>query len=330
MRSIATRRRLLAAPALLGVGAARAQPAPDWPQRTVTLLVPSAPGGSLDALARFFAQSMAASLGRSMVVENVSGAGGLIGMQRAVRAEPDGHTLVFGNMGVMAALAPLNPDAGYDPRRDLAPVGLTAHVPMVLAASPQSGVRDLRILLDRIRTRGEGVTFGTAGLGTTSHLAPALLLHLAGLKATLVAYRGAGPAMNDLAAGVVDAVIDQTVTMIPAHRGRTAVALAVSGAARVPQIPDVPTFAEAGLPAFDLVVWNAIAAPRGTPSGVVERLAAAIEAALADEELRRRLGDLAAVPPAPDERGPDALRRRIAADVDRWTALVQATGMARQ
>ena len=330
MRSIATRRRLLAAPALLGIGAVRAQPAPDWPQRTVTLLVPSAPGGSLDALARFFAQSMSASLGRSMVVENVSGAGGLIGMQRAVRAEPDGHTLVFGNMGVMAALAPLNPDAGYDPRRDLAPVGLTAHVPMVLAASPQSGVRDLRILLGRIRARGEGVTFGTAGLGTTSHLAPALLLHLAGLKATLVAYRGAGPAMNDLAAGVVDAVIDQTVTMIPAHRGRTAVALAVSGAARVPQIPDVPTFAEAGLPAFDLVVWNAIAAPRGTPSSVVERLAAAIEAALADEELRRRLGDLAAVPPAPNERGPDALRRRIAADVDRWTALVQATGMARQ
>jgi tripartite-type tricarboxylate transporter receptor subunit TctC len=323
------RRSLLALPAAVAPGAVRAQPSA-WPQRTITLLVPSAPGGSLDALARFFAQSMAASLGRSVVVENASGAGGLIGMQRAARAEPDGHTLVFGNMGVMAALAPLNPDAGYDPRRDLAPVGMAAHVPMVLAASPQSGVRDLRGLLDRIRARGEAVAFGTAGLGTTSHLAPALLLHLAGLKATLVAYRGAGPAMNDLAAGVVDAVIDQTVTMIPAHRGRTAVALAVTGAARVPQLPDVPTFAEAGLPAFDLVVWNAIAAPRGTPAAVVERLAAAIEAALADEELRRRLADLAAIPPAPEERGPEALRRRIAADVDRWTALVQATGMARQ
>jgi tripartite-type tricarboxylate transporter receptor subunit TctC len=301
-----------------------------WPQRTITLVVPSAPGGTLDALARFFAQAMSPALGRAVVVENVGGAGGLIGMQRGARAEPDGHTIVFGNMGVMAASVALNPDSGYDPRRDLAPVGMAAHVPMVLAASPQSGVRDLQELLARIRERGEGVTFGTAGLGTTSHLAPALLMHLTGLKATLVSYRGAGPAMNDLAAGVVDAVIDQTVTMIPAHRGRTAVALAVSGAGRVPQIQEVPTFAEAGVPAFDLVVWNAIAAPRGTPPAVVERLAAAVEAALADEELRRRLSELAAVPPAPEERGPEPLRRRIASDVERWTAIVQAAGIARQ
>ena len=301
-----------------------------WPQRAVTLVVPSAPGGTLDALARFFAQAMSPSLGRGVVVENVGGAGGVIGMQRAARAEPDGHTLVFGNMGVMAASVALNPDAGYDPRRDLAPVGMAAHVPMVLAASPQSGVRDLQGLLARVRERGDAATFGTAGLGTTSHLAPAMLLHLTGLKATLVSYRGAGPAMNDLAAGVVDAAIDQTVTMIPAHRGRTAVALAVSGARRVPRLPEVPTFAEAGVPAFDLVVWNAVAAPRGTPTAVVERLAAAVETALADEELRRRLSDLAAVPPDREERGPEPLRRRIASDVERWIAIARAAGIVRQ
>ena len=324
------RRPLLAMATAAVAAPARAQTDGASPQRTVTLVVPSAPGGTLDALARFFAQAMSPALGRSVVVENVGGAGGLIGMQRAARAEPDGHTIVFGNMGVMAASVALNPDSGYDPRRDLAPVGMAAHVPMVLAAGPQSGVRDLQGLLARIRERGEGVTFGTAGLGTTSHLAPALLLHLTGLKATLVSYRGAGPALNDLAAGVVDAVIDQTVTMIPAHRGRTVVALAVSGAGRVPQIQEVPTFAEAGVPAFDLVVWNAIAAPRGTPPAVVERLAAAVEAALADEELRRRLSELAAVPPAPEERGPEPLRRRIASDVERWTAIVQAAGITRR
>lgn len=324
------RRSFLAMAAAAAAAApARAQTG-GWPQRTVTLVVPSAPGGTLDALARFFAQAMSVPLGRGVVVENVGGAGGLIGMQRAARAEPDGHTLVFGNMGVMAASAALNPDPGYDPRRDLAPVGLAAHVPMVLAAGPQTGVRDLEGLLARIRERGESATFGTAGLGTTSHLAPALLLHLTGLKATLVSYRGAGPAMNDLAAGVVDAVMDQTVTMIPAHRGRTAVALAVSGARRVPQLPEVPTFAEAGVPAFDLVVWNAVAAPRGTPAAVVERLAAAVEAALADEELRRRLSDFAAVPPDREERGPEPLRRRIASDVERWTAIAQAAGIGRQ
>lgn len=325
------RRRSLLAMAAAASAPARAQTGGGaWPQRTITLVVPSAPGGTLDALARFFAQAMSPGLGRAVVVENVGGAGGLIGMQRGARAEPDGHTIVFGNMGVMAASVALNPDSGYDPRRDLAPVGMAAHVPMVLAASPQSGVRDLQGLLARVRERSEGVTFGTAGLGTTSHLAPALLLHLTGLKATLVSYRGAGPAMNDLAAGVVDAVIDQTVTMIPAHRGRTAVALAVSGARRVPQIPEVPTFAEAGVPAFDLVVWNAIAAPRGAPPAVVERLATAVESALADEELRRRLSELAAVPPAPEERGPEPLRRRIASDVERWTAIVQAAGIARR
>ena len=323
------RRALLAVPAAAACPSVlKAQGA--WPQRTITLIVPSAPGGTLDALARFYAQAMSPSLGRSVVVENVSGAGGLIGMQRLARAEPDGHTIVFGNMGVLAAFVALNPTSGYDPRRDLAPIGLTAHVPMVIATSPGSGVTDLRTLLDRIRERREGATFGTAGLGTTSHLAPALLLHLTGLKATLVSYRGAGPAMNDLAAGVVDAVIDQTVTMIPAHRGRTAVALAVSGTQRAAQIPEVPTFAEAGVPSFDLVVWNAIAAPRGTPAPVIERLAAAIEAAQADAELRRRLAELAAIAAGPEERGPESLRARIAADAERWIAVVEAAGLGRQ
>ncbi len=327
------RRAALAVAALapFGARAVFAQSAGDFPQRTVTLIVPAAPGGTLDALARFFAQAMSPHLGgRGVVVENVSGAGGLIGMQRVTRAEPDGHVVGFGNMGVMAAFVALNPDSGYDPRRDLAPVGLAAHVPMVIAASPRGEVRDLQGLLARLRERGEAVTFGTAGLGTTSHLAPAYLLHLTGLKGTLVAYRGAGPAMNDLAAGVVDAVIDQTVTMIPAHRGRTAVALAVSGASRLPQIPDVPTFAEAGVPAFDLVIWNAIAAPRGTPPAAVARLAAAMEGALADPELRRRLDDLAAVPPSPEERGPEALGRRIGADAARWIEVARAAGLARQ
>lgn len=323
------RRAVLAAGAALAAPGVRAQGGA-WPQRGITIIVPAAPGGTLDALARFFAQAMTPALGRTVVVENVGGAGGLIGMQRVMRADPDGYTIAFGNMGVLAAFVALNPTAGYDPRRDLAPVGMAAHVPMVIAASPQSGVRSLAGLLDRIRERGERVTFGTAGLGTTSHLAPALLLHLTELRATLVAYRGAGPAMNDLASGTVDAVIDQTVTMIPAHRGGTAVALAVSGSHRAPQLPDVPTFAEGGVPAFDLVVWNAFAAPRGTPEPVVRRLAGAVDAALADAELQRRLGELAAVAPAREERGPGPLGQRITADAARWIAVVEAAGLARQ
>lgn len=301
-----------------------------FPSRTITIIVPSAPGGTLDALARFFAQAMAPHLGRGVVVENVSGAGGLVGMQRAARAEPDGHTLVFGNMGVMAVSYALNPQSGFDPRRDLAPVSVVADVPMVLAASPRGTIRTLGALLDHLRRNGERGTFGTAGLGTTSHLAPGYLLHLAGVKGTLVSYRGAGPAMNDLAAGVVDAVIDQTVTMIPAHRGGTAFALAVSAPQRIPQLPDVPTFIEAGLHAFDLVIWNAFAAPAGTPAPVVARLAESLEAAQRDPTLQGRLRELASTAPAPEARGPDALKARIEADVAKWTGIIRASGVGRE
>jgi tripartite-type tricarboxylate transporter receptor subunit TctC len=310
----------LAAPAL----------AQAFPQRNITIIVPSAPGGTLDALARYFGQAMAPLLGRSVVVENVGGAGGLIGMQRAARAEADGHTLVFGNMGVMAVGYVLNPNSGFDPRRDLAPISMVADVPMVLAASPRGQIRDLQGLLDHIRRNGDKATFGTAGSGTTSHLAPGYLLHLAGLKATLVSYRGAGPAMTDLAAGTVDAVIDQTVTMIPAHRGGTAIALAVSAPQRIPQLPDVPSFAEAGLPGFDLVIWNAFAAPAGTPAPVVARLAEAIEGAQQDPVLQGRLRDLASTAPAPTTRGPEALRQRIAADINKWTEIIGASGLNRE
>lgn len=314
---------LLALPAI-----ARAQAG--FPSRNVTVLVPSAPGGTLDALARFYAQAMTPVLGRNVVVENVSGAGGLVGMQRLARSEPDGHTLAFGNMGIMAAGYALQPNSGFDPRRDMTPVGLVADVPMVLATAPRSGLRSLPALLAHIRDKGERATFGTAGLGTTSHLAPAYLMHLAGVKGTLVSYRGSGPAMNDLAAGVVDAVIDQTVTMIPAHRGGTAYAVAVSAPQRIPQLPDVPTFIEGGRPDFDLVIWNGFAAPAGTPAPVVARLAGALEAAMRDATLLGRLNDLASTLPAPAARGPAAMQARVAADVTTWTGIVAATGLGKE
>ena len=321
-------RRLALATPLLAAPAAGIR-AETFPQRTVTIIVPSAPGGTLDAVARFFAQAMAPGLGRSVVVENVSGAGGLVGMQRLARAEPDGHTLAFGNMGVMAVGYVLNPGGGFDPRRDMTPLSLVVDVPMVLAASPRCDIRTLAGLLDHIR-RSEGrASFGTAGLGTTSHLAPGYLLHLVGLKATLVSYRGSGPAMNDLAAGVVDAVIDQTVTMIPAHRGGTAVALAVSAPRRIPQLPDVPTFAEAGLPGFDLVIWNGFAGPPGLPAPVTARLAEALEAAQADAGLQARLRELASTASPPAERGPAAMQARIAAEVTKWTAIIRQSGVNR-
>jgi tripartite-type tricarboxylate transporter receptor subunit TctC len=295
-----------------------------YPTKPVTFLVPYAPGGTTDVLARIVAKAMSPVLGQTIIVENAGGAGGTIGTRRVVRAAPDGYTLTVGNMGSLAANVSLYPNLGFDPRQDLAPVGVIARVPMMLAAGKNSGVKDLQGFVERLKTEGEKVSFGQAGAGSTGHLAAARLVQLVGSKATIVPYRGTGPAINDLLAGVVDGVIDQTVTMIPVHKGGRAIGLAVSGKSRLPQIPDVPTFAEGGLPAFDLVVWNAIAAPKDTPPAVIGKLVKALDVALNDPELKQRFNDLAAEAPPPEERGPGPLSRTIADEVERLSELIKA------
>lgn len=298
-----------------------------YPERPVTLLVPYAAGGTTDVLARIIARAMSPLLGQTVIVENVSGAGGTIGMGRVVRAAPDGYTLMFGNMGSLAAIVPLYPNLAFDPRRDLMPVGLVARVPMMLAVSNKSGVKDLRTFVERLQSQGSKVNIGQSGPGSTGHLAAARLVQLTGSAATLVPYRGAGPAIGDLIAGVVDAVIDQTVTMIPVHKGGSAVGLAVSSKERLPQIPDVPTFAEAGVPAFDLTVWNAIAAQKDTPAAIIEKLVKALDTALDSPEVAQRFADLAAQAPSAEDRGSKALGQLMAIEVDRLTDLIRSAGI---
>ncbi len=297
----------------------------DYPNRPITFVVPYAAGGTTDVLARIVGKAMSADLGQTIIVENAGGAGGTVGTQRVVRAEADGYTLSFGNMGSFAANVSLYPKLSFDPRKDLTPVGVVAIVPMVLSVSKKSGVRDVAGFTHKLRTGN--VNFGHSGPGSTGHLAAVAFLAATNTRATNVAYRGAGPAIIDLTAGVVDAVIDQTVTMIPMHTGGNVTAIGVTSPTRLPQIPDVATFAEAGVPAFDLTVWNAIAAPRGTPPEVVNRLEKAVAAALADPEVRQRFGDLAAQAPGPKEAGSQALGWLIEADVERLGKLVTGAGI---
>ncbi|MEI6115574.1 MAG: tripartite tricarboxylate transporter substrate binding protein [Burkholderiales bacterium] len=308
----------------LGAGASMAQ---GYPTRPITMVVAYPPGGSTDGLARIVAAAMAKNLAQQIIVENVGGAGGTIGTQRVLKSSPDGYMITFGNMGSLAIAGPLYPNIKFDPVRDLAPIGLVADVPMVLSASIKSGYTTLQQLLDQLRKDGAAVNFGTAGPGSTGHIGAVLFLHVTRNNATLVSYRGAGPALADLMAGTVDTVIDQTVTMIPIHKGGRVRALAVSGKQRVEQIPDVPTFAEAGAPAFDLSVWNGIAAPAGTPQAVVDRLAQALAAALKDPEVIDRFGKMAAVIPPLAEQGPKPFAALIARDVVRFSELIQATGL---
>lgn len=312
---------------LLAVQAAAAQ---NFPNRTVTLVVAAAAGGTTDVLARIVAKRMSEDLGQSVVVENVVGGGATVGTRRVVRSSANGYTLIFGNMGSLAANVWLFPDLGFDPRKDLAPVGLVAIVPMVLSVSKQSGLRDLPGLVAALKAKPDALNFGHAGPGTTGHLAAITFLHVTGTKAHDIPYRGAGPALNDLIAGTIDAVIDQTVTMIPMHTAGSVTAIATSSPKRLAQIPDVPTFAEGGVPAFDLTVWNAIAAPGATPQPVLQRLEASLKTALADPDVRRRFAELAAELPEPGQIGAEPLRKLIASDIERFGPIIQAVGLKAQ
>jgi tripartite-type tricarboxylate transporter receptor subunit TctC len=301
--------------------------AENFPNRSITLVVAAAAGGTTDVLARIVARRMGEDLGQSVVVENVTGGGATVGTRRVVRSDADGYTLIFGNMGSLAANFWLFPNLGFDPRQDLAPVGLVAIVPMVLSVSKKSGIHDIAGLIATMKAKPGVLNFGHAGPGTTSHLAAITFLHVTGTQAHDIPYRGSGPAINDLVAGTIDAVIDQTVTMIPMHTGGNVTAIATSSPRRLAQIPDVPTFAEAGVGAFDLTVWNAIAAPAATPRPVLERLESSLKTALADPDLQHRFTDLAADVPQADQIGAEPLRRLIASDIERFGPIIQAVGL---
>ena len=298
-----------------------------FPTKPITIIVGVSPGGTLDALARQVALGLAPILKQPVVVENTAGAGGLVGFQRLLKSDPDGHTLNFCNMGLLI-IPHLYPKGNFDPMTDLAPVGTVATVPMVMAVSNASGIKDLPSLLDRMRRNPGAVNLGSGGPGTTAHLAEALFLNLNKVNGTLVQYRGSGPALVDVMSGVIDGIIDQTVTLMPLHADKRVRAIAVSSVQRLPQMPDVPTFAEGGNPQFDLRIWNALVAPKGTPRATLEKLAAALSQVIDSAEFKDRVEkQLASQTPTPSERGPDAFRKLLEQDNERVTSLVKSIGM---
>ncbi|WP_225784141.1 tripartite tricarboxylate transporter substrate binding protein [Xenophilus sp. Marseille-Q4582] len=288
----------------------------------ITMIVTVPPGGSSDALARLTATALGARLNQSVVVENVTGAGGLVGMQRFLKAKADGSTLLFINQS-LAILPHLYKQAGYSAVNDVAPVGIVAKVPMVLSVSNASGVQDLSGLIGRMKSTPGALNFGSGGPGTTAHFAEALFMQQAGVQGQLVQYRGSGPALTDLMAGTIQAVIDQTVTMLPLHKDGRVRALAVSAAARVPQSPDVPTFAEAGLPAFDLAIWNGVVAPKGTPAAELQRLEQALSAAVAEPAFKAQIESMGAQAPSAQESGSGHFRQLIQQDAGRVADLAK-------
>jgi tripartite-type tricarboxylate transporter receptor subunit TctC len=298
-----------------------------FPSKQITIIVGVAPGGTLDALARQVALGLSTTLKQSVIVENVTGAGGLVGFQRLLKAEPDGYTLNFSNQSLLI-IPHLYPKGNFDPLTDLAPLGTVATVPMVMAVSNASGIKDLPALMDYLKRNPGKANFGSGGPGTTAHLAEALFLNMNKVDATLVQYRGTGPALVDLMSGVIDGIIDQTVTIMPLNADKRIRAIAVSSPQRLPQLPDVPTFAEGGIPQFDLRIWNGLVAPKGTPRPVLDKLAAALSQVIDSPEFKDRVEkQLASQTPPMAERGPDAFRKLLEQDSERISSLIKAIGI---
>ncbi|MBX9750065.1 MAG: tripartite tricarboxylate transporter substrate binding protein BugD [Roseococcus sp.] len=320
-------KRVLAAlfAALLGLPAQ----AQEYPTRSINMIVVLAPGGATDVLARIVAQSMSRTLGQSVVVENVTGAGGTIGGTRGANAAPDGYTLTVGSLGSHAASASIYRNPGYD-ARELQPIGLIAGTPMFFVVRNGLAARSMQEFLALARENPGRVSNANAGVGSTNHLGCALFSHVTGVRLNEIPYRGEGPAMNDVVAQQVDSACLLAPAAVPQIASGTMRALVVGASARNPNAAGVPSAVEAGVPEFIFQGWNAIFAPRGTPPAVVARLDQALRTALEDPAIIRRIEELGSLPARPDQRGPEALQVLVRGEVERWATVIRAAGIQPQ
>ena len=321
-------KRLLAALAAMLAFAAQNASAQKYPERPVTMIVPFSAGGPTDSVARIVAEHMSKSLGQQIVIENVTGAGGTTGTARAAQASPDGYTIMMGHMGTHGAAPAMYPKLRYDPTKDFEPVGLAAGSPILIVARKDFQPKDLREFIAHLKANKDKVNQAHAGVGSVSHTTCVLLSSILGVKTTVVAYKGTGPALNDLVGGQVDYMCDQVVNVIEQVRAGTIKAYAIATEERSPALPDLPTTKEAGLPEFEVSAWNAIFAPKGTPKEIVAKLNDAYQKALADEGVRKRLLDLGSVLPAKEQQTPEALGALVKSEVARWTPILKEASAA--
>jgi tripartite-type tricarboxylate transporter receptor subunit TctC len=310
----------LTAAVALGASAAQAQ---TYPTRNITMIVPFAAGGPTDVIARIVTGQMAPALGQAIIIENVVGAGGTTGATRAARAANDGYTLITGHMGTHAASVPLYPKLAYHPEKDFEPVALLAGTPILILARKDFPPKDLKEFVAYVKANADKVNAAHAGIGSVSHVSCELLNSILDIKPVGVPFNGTGPAMNALVAGQVDYMCDQIVNAVPQVNGGTIKAYAVATPERNPSLPNVPTTAEAGLPKFQAQAWNAIFAPKGTPSDVIAKLNASAAKALDDDTVKKRLLELGSVIPTLAERTPQALGTLVKNEVAKWSSVLK-------
>jgi tripartite-type tricarboxylate transporter receptor subunit TctC len=308
-------------------GGIAAAPAQVYPSRPITMVVPFAAGGPVDTVARILSEPMRATLGQSIIVENVTGAAGSIGVGRVARAAPDGYTLSIGHWSthvVNGAIYPLP----YDLLRDLEPIVLLPSNPMIVVSKNAVPAKNLNEFVGWIKAN-EGKVFsaGTAGAGSATHVAGVYFQNVTGTRFQFVPYRGTGPALQDLVAGQIDFIVDQASNSLQHVRDGKIRAYAVTASARLPSAPDIPTVAEAGLPSLDISVWYGLWAPKGTPKEIIAKLNAAAVQALSEPTVRQRFAELGLDVPPRDRLTPEALAAYQKAEIEKWWPVIRGANI---
>jgi tripartite-type tricarboxylate transporter receptor subunit TctC len=319
-------KRMAAALAALALLATHAT-AQEWPAKSITLIVPFAAGGGIDANARVQALALAEVLGQGVVVENIGAAGGTTGTGRAAKAAPDGYTLLIGNSGTHAYAATLYKSLPYDPVGDFEPVGLTTDSPRILLVRKDLPVSNLKEFIAYAKANQAKMQYGSAGVGSGTHLPCTLLNTVLGINVVHVPYRGAGPAMQDLIGGRLDYMCDTIQTGAEQATGGTVKGIAIMGPTRVPII-DLPTTAEAGLEGVEATVWNGFFYPKGTPRELVIKMNKALNQMIERPDVVKRMAELGLTVLPPEQRTPGYLASFLPKDIERWGKVIRDAGLA--
>ena len=317
------KRFFLAAATLLAAASASAQ---DYPTRSVTMIVPYAAGGPTDTVARVLAQAMTKPLGQTVIVENRPSAGGILGPQVVKNAKPDGYTILIHHIG-MSTIPALYKNPGFNPLTDFEYVGLVNEVPMTIIGKPGLAPKDMKELVAYIKANKDKVTYANAGIGAASHLCGMLFMQAIQTDVLTVPYKGTGPAMNDLVGGQVDFMCDQTTSTTGQIKGGKVKAYGLTAKQRVPSLPDLPTLEEGGVKGGEVGIWHGLYTPKATPKPVLDKLIAAMQAALKEQSVRDKFAELGAVTYGPERQTPQALQSHLKAEIDKWGPIIKKAGV---
>jgi tripartite-type tricarboxylate transporter receptor subunit TctC len=311
---------------LLVLAALNSPAVAQYPNKPITVIVPFAAGGPTDVVTRLVCEHMSRTLGQPIIVENVGGAGGTLGMTRAAQAQPSGYTIAVGNMGTQSAAPALYPALKYDPVKSFAQVGIVNFTPQAIVAKRDTTAGNLKEFIHFLKANHSKLSYGHAGVGSISHVAGLVFNAKFGLEPTLVPYRGTGPAIQDLVGGQLDYMVDQSLNVIPQIKAGTIKVYAIAAPERLASLPDVPTTLEGGSD-FIFSAWNAMVAPKDTPADIVAKVADALSKALDDPSVQARYAELGSSVPKGVDRGPAGLQKLVESEVARITPIIKAAGV---